>query len=45
MEFAITREKALKYMHRIWKIRIIEQTNPDRLDLYEEVAWQDSGTL
>ena len=38
MEFAKTREKALKYMHRIWKIRIIEQMNPEWLDLYNEVV-------
>lgn len=29
MESAIQREKALKNWHRIWKIRIIEQMNPD----------------
>ena len=43
MKSAITREKALKYWHRIWKIRIIEQMNPDWLDLYDEVVWLDSG--
>ncbi|MBC7755302.1 MAG: GIY-YIG nuclease family protein [Bdellovibrio sp.] len=38
MESAITREKELKYLHRVWKIRIIEQMNPDWLDLYDDVA-------
>lgn len=43
MESAITREKALKYWYRIWKIRIIEQMNPDWFDLYDEVIGLDSG--
>ena len=43
MESAITREKALKYWHRVWKIRIIEQMNPDWCDLYNEVIGLDSG--
>ena len=38
MESAITREKALKCWHRIWKIRIIEQMNPEWQDLYTEVV-------
>ena len=38
MESAITRQKALKYWQRIWKIRIIEQMNPEWLDLYNEVV-------
>jgi putative endonuclease len=37
MVFAIAREKALKNWHRIWKVRIIEQMNPDWLDLYNEL--------
>jgi putative endonuclease len=37
MESAIAREKALKNWHRIWKLRIIEQMNPDWLDLYNEL--------
>jgi len=43
MESAITREKALKYWHRVWKVRIIEQMNPDWCDLYNEVIGLDSG--
>lgn len=38
MESAITREKALKFWHRIWKIRIIEQINPNWKDLYSELV-------
>jgi putative endonuclease len=38
IESAITREKALKYWHRAWKIRIIEQMNPDWLDLYDQLT-------
>lgn len=37
MESAIAREKALKYWQRQWKIRIIEQFNPDWKDLYDEL--------
>ena len=43
MESAIAREKALKYWHRVWKVRIIEQMNPDWCDLYNEVIGLDSG--
>ncbi|HSW90019.1 MAG TPA: GIY-YIG nuclease family protein [Patescibacteria group bacterium] len=31
---AITREKQLKEWKRIWKIRLIEETNPEWEDLY-----------
>lgn len=37
MESAIMREKVLKKWHRAWKIRLIEKTNPDWLDLYDEI--------
>lgn len=37
MESAIMREKALKKWQRAWKIRLIEKTNPDWLDLYDEI--------
>jgi putative endonuclease len=33
-EDAIAREKALKKWRRDWKIRLIEEQNPDRRDLY-----------
>ncbi len=35
---AIAREKALKYWQRMWKIRLIEQINPDWLDLYSQLT-------
>ncbi|MCR6656469.1 MAG: GIY-YIG nuclease family protein [Opitutus sp.] len=33
-EYAIRREKQLKEWHRAWKIRLIEETNPNWDDLY-----------
>jgi len=36
-EAAIQREKRLKFWHRKWKIRLIEETNPEWKDLYEEI--------
>jgi putative endonuclease len=38
MESAITREKALKKWNRIWKLRLIEQFNPNWQDLYEQLT-------
>ena len=38
MESAIGREKALKKWRRAWKVRLIEEGNPDWVDLYEEAA-------
>jgi len=35
---AIEREKELKKWHRDWKIRLIEQTNPEWVDLYDDLA-------
>ena len=35
MDEAITREKSLKKWHRAWKIRLIEEMNPEWRDLYE----------
>jgi len=35
---AITREKVLKKWQRVWKIRLIEKTNPNWLDLYDEIV-------
>ncbi|RZQ55120.1 excinuclease ABC subunit C [Pseudoalteromonas phenolica] len=34
MYHAITREKQLKNWHRKWKINLIEENNPEWLDLY-----------
>jgi putative endonuclease len=35
---AITREKQLKKWRRDWKIRLIEETNPDWLDRHNEIV-------
>jgi putative endonuclease len=37
MESAIIREKALKNWKRDWKMELIEQFNPEWLDLYETI--------
>ena len=37
MEAAIAREKAIKEWKRSWKIKLIEESNPEWLDLYEEL--------
>jgi len=34
---AITREKQLKKWNREWKVKLIEQVNPDWKDLYNEI--------
>jgi putative endonuclease len=38
MESAIGREKALKKWNRAWKIRLIEERNPQWRDLYDAVV-------
>jgi putative endonuclease len=38
METAITREKALKYWKRDWKLNLIEKDNPRWQDLYETIV-------
>ena len=38
MESAITREKAIKEWKRAWKIALIEKSNPEWHDLYEELG-------
>jgi len=37
MQHAIVREKRLKKWHRQWKLRLIEERNPDWRDLWEEI--------
>lgn len=37
MESAIRREKAIKNWKRAWKIQLIESTNPQWHDLYEDL--------
>jgi putative endonuclease len=38
MESAILHEKRLKEWKRVWKIRLIEERNPDWLDLYPYIC-------
>ena len=38
MDSAITREKRLKEWKRCWKIKLIESSNPEWLDLYESIV-------
>jgi len=38
IEDAIAREKALKAWRRAWKIRLIEESNPDWDDLFERIV-------
>ena len=35
---AITREKDIKKWQRAWKLRLIEEANPQWRDLYDEIA-------
>ena len=37
MERAIEREKRLKKWNRLWKLRLIEERNPDWRDLWDEI--------
>ncbi len=37
MDSAIGREKAIKESQRAWKLKLIESTNPQWRDLYEEI--------
>ena len=37
MDSAISREKAIKERQRAWKLKLIESTNPQWRDLYEEI--------
>lgn len=38
MESAIAREKAVKEWKRAWKVRRIEEANPEWKDLYESIC-------
>lgn len=38
IEAAISLEKSLKKWNRIWKLRLIEQFNPEWQDLYEQLT-------
>jgi putative endonuclease len=37
-ESAITREKQIKKSKRVWKLEMIEQSNPEWNDLYETIC-------
>ena len=36
---AIQREKTIKGYPRRWKLNLVEGTNPNWRDLYDEIAW------
>ena len=38
IEDAIARENSIKKWRREWKIRLIEEANPDWLDLYDDLV-------
>jgi putative endonuclease len=38
MHSAISREKAIKAWKRLWKIQLIESSNPDWSDLYPDIV-------
>ena len=38
MESAILREKQLKKWNREWKLRIVQEANPEWRDLWEDIA-------
>ena len=38
VEAAITREKQMKKWNRAWKVRLIEESNPNLDDLYNKIA-------
>jgi len=38
-EAAITREKQIKAWKRSWKLQLIETSNPEWKDLYENICW------
>jgi putative endonuclease len=35
---AIAREKDIKKWRRVWKLRLIEQSNPQWVDLYDQIS-------
>jgi putative endonuclease len=40
IEAAILRENQMKKWRRAWKIRLIEERNPNWIDLYSQIAMQ-----
>jgi putative endonuclease len=45
MEHAILREKRLKKWNRAWKVRLIEERNPEWRDLWEEILGMVPASL
>ena len=43
MELAIVREKRLKKWNRLWKVRLIEEMNPQWDDLFDEIEGLEQG--
>ena len=43
MTIAIAREKQLKKWNRIWKLRLIEERNPDWIDLSGEILGEKNS--
>ena len=37
IRYAILREKQLKKRNRDWKVKLIEEENPERKDLYNDI--------
>ena len=38
MDSAIAREKALKFWKRAWKLRLVEEANPEWRDLFPDIC-------
>ena len=38
VRYAILREKQIKKWNRAWKIKLIEQNNPEWIDLYDKIT-------
>jgi putative endonuclease len=38
MLVAITREKQIKHWNRVWKLKLIETSNPDWRDLWDDIC-------
>jgi putative endonuclease len=38
MDTAITREKQLKKWNREWKLRLVQESNPDWHDLWDDIV-------
>jgi putative endonuclease len=45
MEDAIVREKRLKKWDRAWKVRLIEERNPEWVDLWEQILGSPGSPL